>query len=219
MTFAVRTKFVSSLNEFERRFAIPVQTIGQYLARAIVTRIRLGIAPQGRWSPLGAFSTDKPGAGLFWLPPGRAHPQGPGFLFEVTSGQWEGWAAYRSYRDLAALIGHGAPRDLDRTGAFLASIMVRVLSPTKAKIAPYGSHPTSEGNARLSNTALGYLDSRRERYPLLHPSPDEVAEVARMVNEAAMRTAIEAAQIAGVGTQARRTAASFTRRASKLLGT
>ena len=218
MTFEVRTKFVSSLTEFERRFSIPVQTIGQYLARAIVTRIALGIAPQGRWSPLGAFSPDKPGQGLFWVAPGREHPKGPGFLFEAQHGQWQGWAAYQSYGALAKLLGD-KPRDLNRTGAFLASIAVRVLSPTKAKIAPYGSHPKSPGGQAISNTALGYLDSRRERYPLLHPSPDEIAEVGRMVNEAAMKTAIEAAQIAGVGTQARRTAASFTRRASKLLGT
>lgn len=219
MTIDVRVKYVNSLSEFERRFAAPVEAIGRYLLGAIVGRLRAGIAPSGQWSPLGAFSVDKPGEGLFWVAPGRPQPQGPGLIVRPSSGRWHGWAAYSSYRAYAELAGKGQPRDFEETSAFLSSLVVRVLSPTKVKVAPYGAHPKrSPGQQAISNTALGYLASRRERYPLLHPSPSELERVAQALRADVMRQAIEAARASGLAVDVRRAAAGLTRRAARVLG-
>lgn len=213
----VETKIVSSLNEFERRFALPVQRTAETIAPMMVERIRRGQGAFVPMAPLGAYSRDDMSdRSRFWVAPGRPQPKGDGWLATLSSGSKAGWAIYRSYRSYAALVGHGAPRDLDETGAFLASIAVRVQSPSRTKIAPYGSHRGPSGKA-ISNTSLGYQASKREPQPLLYPSPDEVRAAAAIVFAEVEAQAVEAAAIAGVGTSARRRVEGFQRRAAKML--
>lgn len=213
----VRTRFVSSLTEFERRFALPVQRLGEELAPRMVQRIRVGMGAFAPLAPLGAYSPDRvDDRKRFWVPPGRPAPQGEGWLATHTTGPKAGWSLYKSYRAYAELVGHGAPRDLDETGAFLASIGPRVLSPSHVKIAPYGTHRAPNGRA-ISNTSLGYQDSKREAVPLLYPSAEEVRLAAEVTFSEVEAQAVEAAAIAGVGTSARKQAASFNRRAAAML--
>lgn len=213
------TRILSSLNEFERKFALPVQRIAEVLAVKMVARIRLGVGAQGPLSPLGAFSVDSgspTGRQRFWVRPGRPQPTGDGWLATHKTGAKAGWALYRNYAAYARLVGHGAPRDLSETGAFLDSIGPRVLSPSHAKVAPYGTHRGPSGLA-ISNTSLGYADSKREPLPLLYPTAEEIREAAAITFEEVDGQALEAAATAGIGTQARQQVASFNRRASKLL--
>lgn len=208
-----RVKFVSSLDEFERRMSMPLVKLGLHLTLAMVARIRRGQGADQPLRPLGADSVDKPGTGLFWVAPNR--PQPSGYVVKPTSGEWAGWAAYPSYREYARLRSEG-PRDLDETGEFLRSIRTRALGPHRVKVAPYGTHAGPSGQ-RISNTSLGYLGSRGEPKPLLHPSREEILQAARIVFAEVEGQAIEAARIAGVGFDAKRRAASVQRRASRLL--
>lgn len=213
---APQVVFVSSLDEFERRFSIPLFTLGQSIARSMIARISAGQGAQHPMAPLGAYAKDRDDPERrFWVAPSRPQPRGDGFVSRVESGKWAGWTLYRSYRAYADLVGHGAPRDLTETGAFLRSIKVRVLSSARVKVAPYGSHSGPSGE-RLSNTALGYLASRREPLPLLHPSPAEIKAAADELFRHVDGTAIEAAAVAGVIAPVRRAAAAAQRRVSQL---
>ena len=211
-------KYTSSLKDFERRFALPLVELGRYLLDAIRTRGRRGQGAAGPMAPLGAYSTAHPKPGnAFWVHPSRPHPKGAGYLTTITGGEWAGWSLYESYKAYAALYGRGAPRDLEETGRFWSSLAVRVMSGSKVKVAAYGSH-ASLGGQRLPNSAVGFLASRREPLPLLHPTPAEIAEAGRRVFATVDGQAIEAAAIAGLGGNLSRKAASVQRRASKLLG-
>lgn len=212
-----QVKYTSSLKEFERRFALPLVELGRYLLDAIRTRARRGQGAAGPMAPLGAYAGPPKEGASFWAAPGRPHPKGDGYLTTIARGEWAGWSLYRSYRHYAALYGHGAPRDIEETGRFWSSLAVRVMSGAKVKVAAYGSHVGPTG-ARLSNGAVGYLASRREPLPLLHPTRAEVAEAGRIVFAKVDGQAIEAAAIAGLGGNLSRKAASVQRRASKLLG-
>lgn len=208
--------FVSSLDEFERRFSIPLLTMGQSMARSMVARISRGQGAQQPMAPMGAYAEDRDDRSRrFWAKPGRPQPEGDGFLARHETGPRAGWALYRSYRAWADLVGHGAPRDLEETGAFLRSIRVRALSPARVKVAPYGTHAGPSGE-RISNTSLGFLGSRREPLPLLHPSPQEIQAAAAELFRHVDGTAIEAAAIAGEIAPVRRAATSVQRRVSEL---
>ena len=212
--FTAEAKYKSTLLDFERRFALPLVEIAQHLLTVMRERDKRGIGAAGPMAPLGAYNTS---AHRFWAHPKRSHPTGPGFVGIVEHGALKGWAIYSDYRAYAQLLGHGAPRDLEATGKFWASLAVRVLSGSRVKVAPYGSHVGPDGQ-RLPNTTLGYLASRREPLPLLYPTADEVRQAARIVFDKVSGDAIEASAIAGLGGTLSRQAASVQRRASKLLG-
>lgn len=207
-------KFASSFTEFDKRMALPLVKIAQHLATAMVARIRRGQGAEQPLRPLGADAGPGSPSTLFWVRPGK--PQPDGWVVKLTSGNFLGWAGYVSYLDYCKLRG-GGPRDLDETGRFLASIAVRANGPNRVKVAPYGGHSGPSGE-KISNTAVGYLASRGEPLPLLHPSRQEIVEAARLVFAEVDGQAIEAAAIAGIGFDARRKLASVQRRASKLLG-
>lgn len=213
-----QVKYLSSLTEFERRFSLPLQVIARTLLSAMSARGRRGIGAAGPMAPLGAYSTAHPKPGhSFWVHPSQPQPRGEGYQRTIEGGEWAGWALYDSYRAYAALHGRGAPRDIEETGKFWRSLAVRVLSGSKVKIAAYGAHATP-GGQRIANSAVGYLASRREPLPLLHPTREEVAEAGRIAFAEVSGDAIEAAAIAGIGGSLSRKAASVQRRASKLLG-
>lgn len=213
---AVKTKFVSSLTELEKKYSVPLQVIGNYLAPAIIQRISTGEGATGPFTAYGAHS-DPNAVSQFWVPPGYKQPVG--FLFMVPSGEWAGWAAYKNYRTYADLAFAGAPRSLYRTGQFLKSIALRVINPARVKMAPYGIHaPSRSDPKRRPNTNIGYLASRFEVKPLFTPSAAELRVVGEILRDEVMAQAINAAIVTNVGTQARRRAASAQRRASKLLG-
>lgn len=208
-------KFVSSLDEFARRFSLPLMFMGELLRERMVARIRQGQGARQALAPLGAYATDHDTReSRFWVRPGRPQPEGDGFIRRITEGKFAGWAIYRSYKAHADLVGGGAPRDLDETGVFLRSIRTRVLSPSRVKVAPYGSHG---GPEKTSNTAVGYLASRREPLPLLHPSAQEIRAAAEAMFAHVDGQAIEAAAIAGVGTQAQSQARSAMKRVGRVL--
>lgn len=212
-----RTRIVSSLTEFERRFALPLQRLGEELAPRMVARIRRGMGAQMPLAPLGAYSPEHvDDRKRFWVAPGRPQPKGEGWLATHTTGPKAGWALYRSYRDYAQLVGHGAPRDLDETGVFLASIGPRVLSSSRVKIAPYGTHRSAGGRA-ISNTSLGYQDSKREALPLLYPSPEELRAAGEIVFTEVETQALDAAATAGIVADVRRQVGGFQRRAAQVL--
>jgi hypothetical protein len=213
---AVKTKFVSSLTEMERRFSVPLQFIGDYLATTIIARISRGEGAKGPFTAYGAHS-DVHSQQQFWVPPEYTQPEG--YVFRVEKGKYAGWAVYRNYAVYAAIVYAGAPRKLHKSGSFLRSIAMRVINPAKVKIAPYGIHPPSRSDPkRRPNTNIGYLASRFELMPLFAPTDVEIRAVGAILRDEVVGQAIEAAITANVGTQARRRASSASRRASKLLG-
>lgn len=173
-------RYNSKLTEIERRFAIPLLEIAQALVPGMLARIRQGRASQGMFAPIGAYSTPRPGNGLFWVPPGK--PQPAGYVVKPTAGKYAGWAGYKSYRHLAECLGN-PPRDFEETRALLNSLRIRVNGPGRVKVAFYGSHaPDEKPNGkgpRQSNASVAYLASRREPVPMLTPSREEIAAVAR----------------------------------------
>lgn len=207
-------RFVSSLSEFERRFSIPMQVIGRYLLGAIKVRWDSGEAPLGRFSAMGAHSKERPGDGLFWVPPSQPQPTGTGYVQTAQTGPRTGWAGYVSYPAYCRLAYGGRPRDFEATGAFRHSVVLRILSPVKAKIAPYGSHASADGERR-SNTSVGFLASRFERLPLLHPTAAEVRTVGDILQDEVVGQALEAARVVNIGTDTSRKVRSFEKKAAK----
>ena len=207
-------KFVSSLTELERRFSIPLQVIGRYIIDALKARWDRGEAPVGQFSAMGAHSKARPDDGLFWVPPGRPHPRGAGYVVTSTAGQFAGWSGYLSYADYCRLAYGGAGRDFREGGTFRQSVALRILSPVKAKIAPYGSHSSPAGE-RMSNTAVGYLASRFERLPLMHPSEGEMRVVGDIMHDEVVEQAMQAARIVNIGTDMNRKVRSLQKRAAK----
>ncbi len=224
MTFTVETKFVNALTDFDKAISIPLQVIGVYLASAIQTRAQGGMGAQGPMKPLGADSKAT-GRSLFWVPPEREHPGGEdpsgatGYLFKHDKGPRAGWAAYLNYGTYARLYGKGKPRNLTEKGDLWRSLAVKVTSPTRVKVTFFGSHPAHTGTKGQSNTSVAFLDSRKERTPLLMPNRAELEEVGRLLRDEVIAQAIRVGQIAGVGFDARKQTRSFVKRSSKLLGT
>lgn len=211
----IKVTSVSSLTAFERAFALPLMKIGIHLARVIAERGKRGMGPDGPMRPLGA-DADPSSTARFWLEPARGGTRAPAEN-RVASGPFAGWAVWKNYAAYVAATAGRAPRDLEETGSFWRSIRVRVTSPSRVKVAPYGAH-TGPSGERISNSAVGFLASRGEQKPLLHPSRQEIAEAGRIVFAEVDGQAIEAARIAGIGHQMQRKAATVQRRASKLLG-
>lgn len=220
MTEAVATqpavKFVSSLDHFERVFSYPLVKLAQLLLDRMQARIARGQGAQQPMRPLGADAEDVDNRERrFFAPPSRPQPEGDGFLTRHKTGPKAGWALYRSYKAYALLVGHGAPRDIEETGAFRRAVAIRVMSAARVKIAPYGSHVGPSGE-KISNTAVGYLASRREPLPLLHPSAQEVREAATLLFQDIDGQAIEAAATVGLVAPVRRAATSAQKRVAKL---
>lgn len=211
---AVNVKYTSSLLEFERRLALPLVKIASHLLRVMSRRVQGGQGATGPMRPLGA-DTDPGSIVRFWLPPGKAASAPDGN--KIKSGPLAGWAVWRNYAAFLRETGRKAPRDLEETGAFWRSVAVRVTGPNRVKIAPYGRHAGPSGE-RISNTAVGFLASRGEPKPLLHPTREEIVEAGRIVFAEVDGQAIEAARVAGLGYQVRQRANSTIRRASRLLG-
>ena len=174
-------KYNSKLSEIERRFAIPLTEIAQMLVPGMIARISRGQASTGRFSALGAHSTERPGKGLFWVPPRSAQPAG--YVVKATTGKYAGWAGYESYRAYTQAQG-SPPRDFSDTGALLSTLRIRVNGPGRVKVAFYGAHAADQrpggGGERKANSAVAYLASRHESVPMLTPSRDEIVEVARL---------------------------------------
>lgn len=207
--------FASSFTEFDKRMALPLLKIGKHLAAAMMARVKRGQGAEGPMRPLGA-DADPSSVTRFWLAPERGGSNAPDEN-RIKDGKLAGWAVWRNYWTYIQSQGLKAPRDVEETGDFWRSVAVRANGPNRVKIAPYGTHRGPSGLA-VKNTSIGYLASRGEPLPLLHPSRQEIVEAARIVFAEVDGQAIEAAAIAGVGFDARRQLASVQRRASKLLG-
>lgn len=173
-------KYNSKLTEIERGFSIPLLDVAQQLVPGMLARIERGVASTGYFAPLGAYSADKPGSGLFWVH--ASYPQPAGYVVKPTSGDYEGWAGYKSYKAYVQALG-GGPRTFSLTGMLLRALAIRVLGPARVKVAFYGAHKAAQrpGGAaeRTSNTNVAYLASRREPVPMLTPSREEIAAVAK----------------------------------------
>lgn len=185
-------RYNSKLSEIERRFALPLVQIANALVPQMLARISQGRSPTGSFSALGARSTPTPAKGLFWVPPDKRQPAG--YVVKPTTGKLAGWAGYESYKAYTVALG-SPPRTFEETRELLASLRIRVNGPGRVKVAFYGTHsagqtPSGSG-ARLPNTIVAYLASRNESLPMLAPSRDEIAMVAR-----ALQTEV-AAQVVG----------------------
>jgi hypothetical protein len=200
VTIRAEVKVNSRLTEIERRFAIPLVEIAQQFVPGMVERIRRGMASVGTFAPLGAYSPDKLGPGLFWVAP--KSPQPAGYVVKVEHGKWTGWAAYRSYRDYARARG-GGPRTFTESGARMRALAIRLMGPGRVKVAFYGSHATTPGEDRQSNANVAFLASRREPYPMLTPSRTEIEQVVRLlqseVGAQVVGEAAEARDVRGLG--------------------
>lgn len=211
----IKVKYLSSMTAFERVFSYPLRQIATHLLARISERGKRGIGAAGPMRPYGADS-DPAASTRWWVRPEKAGAAPA--ENRITSGPFTGWAVFDNYHAAARAMKAGEPRDLEERGDFWRSVMIRVMSPARVKVAPYGAHRAEPGQQRISNTSVGYLASRGEPKPLLHPTVQEITEAARIVFAEIDGQAIEAARIAGLGTQVRRKAASLQRRASKLLG-
>gem|GEM_PF-6538207 len=182
MSIRATVKVNSQLSDIERRFAIPLVEIAQQLVPGMVGRIAQGVSSTGTFAPLGAYSIERPGNGLFWVPPGN--PQPAGYVVQPKAGAYGGWAGYRSYKEYTSALG-GGPRTFTLTGMLLRSLAIRVLGPGRVKVAFYGGHkpsrqPTGK-TERKSNANVAFLASRQEPAAMLTPTRREVEQVARQL--------------------------------------
>ncbi len=211
----------SKLSEIERRFAIPLVEIAQRLVPGMIARIRRGQASAGMFSALGAFTNPTPDHGLFWVRPGKPQPDAK-FVRRPTQGRYVGWAGYLSYAEYCRALGN-PPRDFDDTGALLDSFRIRVNGPGRVKVAPYGKHRAGDsnrasGNKAIANTTVAYLASRNEPVPMLTPSRDEIAQVAKLfqseVGAQVIGEAADAQEIRGLGQKLARSQKRLSAQAS-----
>lgn len=140
MTFAIQwtAKGKSKLPEIARQLSIPLVELAKMIIPLMGRRVKLGISPTGRFTPMGR-NPPKGGPGLWWVAPGT--PQPGGWVVKPTSGEWAGWAAYRSYRAWLEARGIlGQPRNFDETGELWDSLRYRILGAANVRIAFYGKH-------------------------------------------------------------------------------
>lgn len=197
-------RYNSKLSDIERRFSLPLVAIAQALVPQMLARIAQGRASTGSFSALGAHSTPTPARGLFWVPPDKEQPSG--YVVKPKTGKLIGWAGYESYKAYTEALGSPA-RTFEATRELMQSLRIRVNGPGRVKVAFYGSHsapktPSGTGK-RLPNTSVAYLASRRESLPMLTPSREEIAAVARLlqseVGAQVIGEAASAQQIRGLG--------------------
>lgn len=131
-------KVKTKLPEIADKLSIPLQEAAKLLIPIMGRRINLGKSATGVFTPMGR-NPPKGGEGKWWVAPGYDQP--PGFLFQVTSGGWSGWAAYESYHAWLRARGIlGQPRNFTESGELWDSIRYRVLAANNVRIAFYGKH-------------------------------------------------------------------------------
>lgn len=205
----VETKGFDKLSEIEAELVMPLVEVAKQLKSDIKARVRQGIDNDGQaFSALGAHSVDKEGKSLFWIPPGRPHPAG--FIVQPSTGQFAGWAAYKSYRDYARLLGKR--RTFFETGQLLESLAINVKSESEVRLYFQGSRRTINADGKATsvrNRDIAYANSFRESDPLLTPSTAELTESMRIIEDEA------AQQILGVAAGLR-TAKNLRKRGERL---
>lgn len=199
----------SKLSQIERGFAFPLVEIAQQIVPGMVARIQRGQSSTGTFAPLAAYSVERPGTGLFWVPPEL--PQPDGFVVKLPSGDLAGWAGYKSYKAYAQALG-GGPRTFTQTRQLLNALAPRVNGPGRVKITFYGAHRSArkpDGTvARMSNTSVAYAASRNEPAPMLTPTRDELVAISRQfqdeVNAQLIGLAADAQSVRQLGQRATR---------------
>ena len=183
----VDIKGMKRLTDLEKRLVAPLLDVAKSLRDAMKIRIKHGIdAKGGAFSPLGAFSEDKPGGGLWWVPPSK--PQPGGWIQEGKQAKWQGWKGYASYLDYTRRVGDR--RTFYKTGGLLESLAIMVRGVNQVKLYFQGSRSSvaQDGTTRRTNYRdIAWFNSFREDWALLTPSAAEAQEALQIVEDATAR--------------------------------
>lgn len=183
----VEVKGMDKLTDLEQELVVPLLDIAKQLKADIKARVRRGVNDQGQsFSPLGSHSTPRPGDGLFWVAPNK--PQPDGYIVKPSSGQWVGWAGYKTYRDYCSALGK--PRTFFESGNLLESLAINVRSESAVRLYFQGSRRTYGPDGKpmsVRNRDIAWANSWQENNPLLMPSDGEMSEVAKLLEDEAAR--------------------------------
>ena len=114
---------------------------------------------------------------LRWIPPDLPQPQ------RNRIAKYRGWSGYMSYGAWKEALGRDT-RNFVMTGAMIAGMVVKGLSPTRVRVTFAGQHPvTWKMRDKISNLKLAKTLFRRESVDPMLLSKREAAELIRFVEE------------------------------------
>ena len=210
----VDIKGMNKLTDIERDLVVPLVDLAKRMRDQMKVRIRGGLDASGQgFAPLGAYSEDKPGPSLWWVPPDL--PQPAGWIAEPKEGKWVGWKAYRSYRDYIARTGDR--RTFYRTGGLMDSLAIMVRSVNAVRLYFQGSRAKTYQDGRTARTNyrdIAYYNSFREHRALLTPSVPELTDALTLLEDSVAQQLLGTATELKSAQNMRKRADNLTRRVS-----